>query len=53
MERWEISNIRSYIWGPGSKNSYAVFLDNYYKQQWNFDTNPWQVQMWGDWIGGT
>ena len=29
---------------------YALFLDNVYKQQWNFTTNPWQVRMWGDQI---
>src|SRR5262249_16461289 len=38
-----------YLLGSGS-NNYAMFLDNYYKQQWTFNTNPWSVQMWGDWI---
>lgn len=38
-----------YLLGSGN-NNYAMFLDNYYKQEWRFDTNPWKVEMWGDWI---
>jgi len=38
-----------YLLGGGSSN-YAMFLDNYYKQRWDFTSNPWNVAMWGDWI---
>ena len=38
-----------YLLGSGS-NNYAMFLDNYYKQRWDFTANPWKVEMWGDWI---
>ncbi len=38
-----------YLLGSGN-NNYAMFLDNYYKQNWDFTANPWKVDMWGDWI---
>lgn len=38
-----------YLLGSGS-NNYAMFLDNYYRQRWDFTANPWKVEMWGDWI---
>jgi alpha-glucosidase len=38
-----------YLLGSGS-NNYAMFLDNYYKQRWDFTADPWKVEMWGDWI---
>lgn len=31
--------------------SYGLFLDNLYKQEWDFtDSQPWEVRMWGDQI---
>jgi alpha-glucosidase len=41
-----------YMLGSGSTN-YAMFLDNYYKQRWDFSAAapaPHQVEMWGDWM---
>lgn len=38
-----------YLLGNDS-NNYAMFLDNYYKQRWDFTSDPWKVEMWGDWI---
>lgn len=38
-----------YALGSGL-NSYAMFMDNYYKQQWSFNVNPWKAEMWGDWL---
>ena len=38
-----------YLLGSGS-NNYAMFLDDYYKQEWHFDANPWKVETYGDWI---
>ncbi len=38
-----------YLLGTGS-NNYAMFLDNYYKQRWDFTSNPWKAEMWGDWL---
>jgi hypothetical protein len=38
-----------YLLGNGTDN-YAMFLDNYYRQRWDFTTTPWKVEMWGDWI---
>lgn len=38
-----------YALGPQQLN-YALFLDNVYRQEWNFQSNPWRVQMWGDQI---
>ncbi len=35
-----------YAVGP-QKNNYAIFLDQVYKQNWNFHGNPWRVEMWG------
>ena len=40
-----------YAVGPNSAN-YALFLDQIYKQTWDFSGNPWSVQMWGDHIRG-
>jgi alpha-glucosidase len=36
-----------YALGEGGLN-YAVLLDNVYDQQWNFETSPWRVRMFGD-----
>ena len=38
-----------YALGSGT-NSYALFLDNIYKQTWTFNTTPWKTEMWGDTI---
>ncbi|ABM04250.1 glycoside hydrolase, family 31 [Psychromonas ingrahamii 37] len=38
------------IYSLGSKADYALFLDNVYKQQWDFEANWWEVRMWGDQI---
>ncbi len=38
-----------YALGKGKEN-YAFFLDNTYKQKWNFQEDPWQVSMFGDQI---
>ena len=40
-----------YAVGPNNAN-YALFLDQLYKQTWDFSGNPWSVQMWGDQIRG-
>jgi len=40
-----------YAVGPNNAN-YALFLDQVYKQSWDFSVNPWSVQMWGDQIRG-
>jgi len=36
-----------YAVGEGT-NNYALFLDQVYKQRWDFTGDPWRVQMWGD-----
>lgn len=38
-----------YFAGSGN-NSYGLFMDNNYKQEWNFTGNPWTAEMWGDWL---
>ncbi len=39
------------MYALGDNNlQYALFIDNVYKRQWDFTTNPWQVRMWGDQI---
>jgi alpha-glucosidase (family GH31 glycosyl hydrolase) len=38
-----------YALGDGTQ-SYALFLDQVYKQQWDFTADPFVVQMWGDQI---
>ncbi len=39
------------MYALGSNNlQYALFLDNVYKRQWDFNANWWQVRMWGDQI---
>src|SRR5579872_3975775 len=38
-----------YAVGPNNAN-YSLFLDQIYKQTWDFSGNPWTVQMWGDQI---
>ena len=38
-----------YALGDDNLN-YALFLDNVYKQRWDFSSDPWQVHMWGDQI---
>lgn len=38
-----------YALGDDNLN-YALFLDNVYKQRWDFSSDPWQVRMWGDQI---
>lgn len=38
-----------YLLDSGS-NNYAMFIDNYYKQRWDFNAGTWKVDMWGDWI---
>src|SRR5262249_27719792 len=34
----------------GGKEAYALFLDQIYKQLWDFRAAPWHVSMWGDQI---
>ena len=34
----------------GKAVNYALFLDNVYKQTWDFSTQPWSVRMFGDQI---
>ncbi len=39
------------MYAVGDDNlNYALFLDNVYKQRWDFSGDPWQVRMWGDQI---
>ena len=38
-----------YALGDNNLN-YALFLDNVYKQRWDFAGDPWKVRMWGDQI---
>jgi alpha-glucosidase len=38
-----------YAVGPNNAN-YAMFLDQVYKQNWDFTGNPWKVETWGDQI---
>ncbi|MBU1052564.1 MAG: DUF5110 domain-containing protein [Proteobacteria bacterium] len=38
-----------YALGDNNLN-YVLFLDNVYKQRWDFTGDPWQVRMWGDQI---
>ena len=39
------------MYGLGKNNlNYALFLDNPYKQRWDFTSTPWRVQMWGEQI---
>jgi len=41
------------MYAVGANNAnYALFLDQIYKQSWDFSVNPWNVQMWGDQIRG-
>jgi alpha-glucosidase len=35
-----------YALGPGTLN-YALFIDNLYKQQWDFTSSPWKASMYG------
>jgi alpha-glucosidase len=36
-----------YALGSGGLN-YALFMDNVYKQRWDFTGNPWRARMYGD-----
>ncbi len=37
------------FYGVGKNNlNYAIFIDNVYKQRWDWTTSPWQVRMFGD-----
>jgi alpha-glucosidase (family GH31 glycosyl hydrolase) len=36
-----------YALGDGGIN-YALFMDNVYKQKWEFNTSPWHARMFGD-----
>lgn len=39
------------MYALGNDNlNYALLLDNVYKQNWDFTSDPWQVRMWGDQI---
>jgi len=39
------------VYFVGSNNdSYALFMDNQYTQNWDFTGNPWKAEMWGDWL---
>jgi alpha-glucosidase len=39
----------AYFTGRGT-DSYALFMDNIYKQNWDFTTAPWKAEMWGNWL---
>ncbi|MEA5571957.1 TIM-barrel domain-containing protein [Calothrix sp. UHCC 0171] len=47
-----VGNVQFPIMYAVGKNNlnYALFLDNPYKQRWDFSSTPWKVQMWGDQI---
>ena len=55
MQRWHggaVGNTQmpvAYILGQAADN-YALFLDNQYKQYWNFEAKPWKVMMEGEQI---
>ncbi|MEO5373455.1 MAG: DUF5110 domain-containing protein [Alphaproteobacteria bacterium] len=36
------------LYALGSSHAYALFLDSVYKQQWDFQSDPWTVRTWGD-----
>ncbi len=38
-----------YLLGSG-RDSYALFVDNQYRQTWDFRGDPWTVGMGGDWL---
>ena len=38
------------MYALGDNLNYTLFLDNDYKQRWDFSADPWQVRMWGDQI---
>ncbi len=39
------------MYAVGANNTnYALFLDQVYKQAWNFQGTPWRVETWGDQI---
>lgn len=39
------------MYAVGDDNlNYALFIDNVYKQRWDFSDDPWKVRMWGDQI---
>ena len=39
------------MYAVGANNSnYALFMDQVYKQEWDFQGSPWEVEMWGDQI---
>jgi alpha-glucosidase len=39
----------AYFAGRGT-DSYALFMDNLYKQNWDFTATPWKAEMWGNWL---
>jgi len=39
----------AYMAGQGN-DAYALFMDNKYRQEWNFQTQPFRAEMWGDWL---
>jgi alpha-glucosidase len=40
------------LYAVGEGANYALFLDQIYKQEWNFKLDPWTVHMWGDQVRG-
>lgn len=38
-----------YLAGKGN-DSYALFVDNQYRQRWDFTADPWRAEMEGDWL---
>lgn len=38
------------MYALGENINYALFIDNVYKQRWDFSDDPWQIHMWGDQI---
>ncbi len=39
------------VYFAGIENdNYALFMDNPYRQKWDFTNNTWTAEMWGDWL---
>ena len=38
------------LYAAGEDKNVGLFLDNVYRQEWRFESEPWTVDMWGDHI---
>lgn len=38
------------MYAVASDKNYAMFLDNVYRHEWTFNSDPFSVTMWGDQI---